>query len=88
MLHIENKFENVEWTSIKKKKLYKRKEGRKIKQKEDPEEVDEPYKCWLFFFLGELYWWLGSRWIIKMSARCSMKSCKELGIEKVMFGLF
>ena len=52
MLHIENKFENVEWTSIKKKKLYKRKEGRKIKQNGDPEEVDEPYKCWLFFFFG------------------------------------
>ena len=51
MLHIENKFENVEWTSIKKKKkLYKRKEGRKIKQKGDPEEVDEPYKCWLILF--------------------------------------
>ena len=25
------------------KKLYQRKEGRKIKQKGDPEEVDEPY---------------------------------------------
>ena len=25
--------------------IYKRKEGRKIKQKGDPEEVDEPYKC-------------------------------------------
>ena len=54
MLHIENKFENVEWTSIitsiKKKKLYKRKEGRKIKQKGDPEEVEEPYKCWLILF--------------------------------------
>ena len=72
MLHIENKFENVEWTSIKKKKLYKRKEGRKIKQKGDPEEVDEPYKCWLFFFWkscisdwvldGLLKWVLGVQW--------------------------
>ena len=46
MLHIENKFENVEWTSIIIYiYIYKRKEGRKIKQKGDPEEVDEPYKC-------------------------------------------
>ena len=48
MLHIENKFENVEWPSIKKKKL--KKGGRKIKQKGDLEEVDEPYKCWLICF--------------------------------------
>ena len=49
MLHIENKFENVDqWTSIIKK--IKKKEGRKIKQKGDPEEVDEPYKCWLILF--------------------------------------
>ena len=32
-------------TSIIKKKNYKKQEGRKIKQKGDPEEVDEPYKC-------------------------------------------
>ena len=55
MLHIEKKFENVEWTSIItsiikiNKKIIKEKEGRKIKQKGDP-EVDEPYKCWLILF--------------------------------------
>ena len=37
-------------TSIIKKKNYKKHEGRKIKQKGDLEEVDEPYKCWLILF--------------------------------------
>ena len=37
-------------TSIIKKKNYKKQEGRKIKQKGDLEEVDEPYKCWLILF--------------------------------------
>ena len=37
-------------TSIIKKKNYKKQEGRKIKQKGDLEEVDEPYKYWLILF--------------------------------------